>query len=161
MLWFGTQRHRSNEWKTMKESLKCLLQGPAAAWGYVSEKSLACRGNVSLSLFLSNSIIWPSPLGSFWIPPKTKNPFLSLLSLSDKPPHFTPAQPADGKSERFLSLAFIDPWIFFGGEGGAQWIHTFEVGVRLHTAWFALPSWSYRVGISGTLAGLFWCENNL
>ncbi len=32
--------------------------------------------------------------------PKTKNLFLSpsLLSFSDKPPHFTPAQPPDGKS---------------------------------------------------------------
>lgn len=32
---------------------------------------------------------------------KAKTRFLSFLSLSDKPPHFTPAQPPDGKSSVF------------------------------------------------------------
>lgn len=41
---------------------------------------------------------WDSPLGSSLNLLLTKNPFLFFLSLPDKPVHFTPAQPPDGKS---------------------------------------------------------------
>lgn len=71
--------------------------------------------------------------------PKTKNLFLSLslLSLSDKPPHFTPAQPPDGKSSAVsLPLGFVDHWCFGAVPANndfGQQIPAFEVGSRLCT----------------------------
>lgn len=59
--------------------------------------------------FCSNSVTWPLLQGSPRILPKLKN-YLSL-SFSDKPPHFTPVQPPDGKSSVFLFVFFFFPLV--------------------------------------------------
>lgn len=100
-------------------------------------------GNASLYpvylLFFQNSIIWPLLLGCPRICPKLKKkkkPLFLFLSLPDKPPHFTPVQPPDGKSTVF-SL-FRSPPLTSGVLGFfpvnndlRQQIPVFEVGSRL------------------------------
>lgn len=97
-------------------------------------------GNPSLYpmylLFFQNSIIWPLLLGCPRISPKLKKNLFLFLSLPDKPPHFTPVQPPDGKSTVF-SL-FRSPSLTSGVLGFfpvnndlGQQIPVFEVGSRL------------------------------
>lgn len=68
---------------------------------------------------------------------KAKNLFLSLLSLSDKPPHFTPVQPPDGKSSVFsLCLPALTTDVLGvvpANNDLGQQIPASEVGSRLHT----------------------------
>lgn len=91
-----------------------------------------------MSLFCSNSITWPLPLGSLGISPKLKNDFslFFFLSLSDKPPHFTPAQPPDGKSSVFpLRLLALTTEVLRGVPANndlGQQIPASEVSCSLH-----------------------------
>lgn len=89
-----------------------------------------------MSLFCSNSITWPLPLGSPGISPKLKTDFSLFLSLSDKPPHFTPAQPPDGKSSVFpLRLPALTSEVLRGVPANndlAQQIPASEMSCCLH-----------------------------
>lgn len=152
---------------TVPLSQKCTPAGPSSCIRMCDSKARSVD-RMCFS-FAATQLLGLHPWDVPWTSPKLKTYFcLSLLSLSDKPPHFTPAQPPDGKSSVFsLCLPTLTIFVFFlfsfsffeeGGYGVCQ-ITTLDrclwSGQSTCCARFDCSAFrSYTVGMTGTWPGL-------
>lgn len=111
---------------TVPLSQKCTPAGPSSCIRMCDSKARSVD-RMCFS-FAATQLLGLHPWDVPWTSPKLKTYFcLSLLSLSDKPPHFTPAQPPDGKSSVFslclptLTIFVFFVFFFFFFWGGGVW----------------------------------------